>query len=105
MGKLLKLTNEESLELFERIMLCIKKQKRGFFYLKKLKEVHGYCEWEDGVILDYRKDFIATIIHECIHLLEPEWSEKKVLYAESRVINTVSDIDIVRLLALIVKKL
>ena len=52
-----------------------------------------------------RKDFIATIIHECIHLLEPEWSEKKVLYAESRVINTVSDIDIVRLLALIVKKL
>ena len=105
MSKSNKLTKKESLELFERVVDVIKKQKGGFFTFKKLKGVHGYCEWEDGIILDYRKDLIPTIIHECIHLLEPEWTEAKVLYTESRIVNCISEDDVVRLLLHFVKKL
>ena len=105
MSKLHKLTKEDCVILFERIIECIRTKKKGFFVLRKLKGVHGYCEWEDGIILDYRKDFIATIIHECIHYLESDWSEKQVCYAESRVINTIAEDEIVRMLMIFVKKL
>ena len=105
MAKIQKLSKDESVELFGRIVNCIKLQKKGFFVLKKLKGVHGWCEWEDGVSLDYRKDLIPTIIHECIHLLEPTWSESQVSYSEKRVINTIIDDDIVLLLMIFVKKL
>lgn len=105
MAKILKLSNEESLTLFEKVISCIKSTKKGFFVLKKLKGVHGWCEWEDGVLLDYRKDLVPTIIHECIHLLEPDWSEAQVCYSERRVINTISEDDVIRLLIIFTKKL
>lgn len=105
MAKIVKLSKEESLSLFERIIESIRKQKKGFFTLKKLKGVHGYCEWEEGIILDYRKEFIATIIHECIHFIEPDWSEAQVAYSESRVINTITEDDVIRLLMFFIKKL
>ena len=105
MSNVVKITKKESLELFERVINMIKKQKRGFFYFKKLKGVHGYCEWEDGIILDYIKDLIPTIIHECIHLLEPDWCESKVAYAEKRIINTITEDDVVMLLMIFIKKL
>lgn len=105
MAKIQKLTNEESIELFGRVISCIKSKKRGFFFLKKLKGVHGWCEWDDGIILDYRKDLIPTIIHECIHLLEPDWSEAQVSYSERRVINTICDDDVIKLLMIFVKKI
>ena len=105
MAKIRKLSKEQTLELFQRIIICIKSQKKGFFTLKKLKGVHGWCEWEDGIILDYRKDLIPTIIHECIHLLEPTWCESQVIYSEKRVINTIIDDDIILLLMIFVKKL
>ncbi len=102
---LIKLNKSDALALFDRVIDCIKKQEKGFFVLKKLRQVHGYCEWEDGIILDYRRDFIPTIIHECIHLLEPDWSEAQVMYSESRIINTVTEDDIIKLLLYFVKKL
>lgn len=105
MAKIQKLSNEEAIALFERIIICIKVQKKGYFELRKLKGVHGWCEWEDGISLDYRKDLIPTIIHECIHLLEPNWSEYQVAYSEKRVINTITEDNVIKLLMLFVKKL
>ena len=105
MAKLQKLSKDDALALFQRIIICIKSQKRGFFIFKKLKGVHGWCEWEDGILLDYRKDLIPTIIHECIHLLEPDWSESQVAYSEKRVINTITEDDVIMLLMIFVKKL
>lgn len=105
MAKIQKLSDEESIKLFDRVISCIKTKKRGFFVLKKLKGVHGWCEWEDGILLDYRKDLVATIIHECIHLLEPEWSEAQVGYSERRVINTICDYHVIDLLMIFTKKL
>ena len=106
MAKSLKLTKIECDVLFQKIIALIKKSKRGFFILKKLNDgAHGYCDWDDGIIIDYRRDFIPTIIHECIHFLEPEWTEKQVMYAESRVINNITDTEVIMLLMILVKKL
>lgn len=108
MGKLkvkLKLSKEESLTLFVSILESIKKQKRGFFQLKKLRgSVHGYCDW-DEIVIDYKKEFIPTVIHEVIHLLNPEWCETNVIYAEKQVLKYISSDDIICLLKILVKKL
>lgn len=79
-------------------MNLIKKSDSNFFKLKKLKGVMGYCEWEEGISLDYRKEFIATLIHECIHYLKPSWSETQVLYAEKRVINCITIKQLIKLI-------
>lgn len=86
-------------------MDCIKSKKKGFFYLKKLRGAHGYCDWEDGICIDYRKEFVPTIIHECLHYIEPDWSEAQIMYSERRIINTVSEDEIVKLLMFFIKKL
>lgn len=105
MAKPPKITNEESLEIFSKVIQCIQKQKKGFFVLKKLKGVHGYCQWEDGILLDYRKDLVPTIIHECLHLMEPDWTEAQVCYVESRIVNTITSDDVSKLLMFFVKKI
>lgn len=105
MAKIIKITNEEALLYFDKIIEFIKKQKKGFFVMKKLKGVHGYCNWDEGIVIDYRKEFIPTIIHECIHCIEFDWTEHQVLYVEKRIINTVSEDDISKLLMYFVKKL
>ena len=104
MAKIQKLNKEESIVLFEKIINCIKKQEKGFFVFKKLKLVQGWCEW-DSIVLDYRKELIPTIIHECIHLLEPSWSESQVTYAEKRILNSITIDDVTRLLMFFVKKI
>lgn len=100
-----KLSKEDSIILFDRVLLCIRKQKKGYFTLKKLRGAHGYCDWEEGIVIDYRKEFIPTLVHECIHLLEPDWSERQVMYAEKRVMNAISEGDVIHLLLLITRKL
>lgn len=104
MAKIQKLDNSESIVLFNKILDCIKKQDKGFFVFRKLKTVHGWCEW-DSIVIDYRKELIPTIIHECIHLIEPEWSESQVSYSEKRVVNTITEDDAVQLLLFFIKKL
>ena len=104
MAKIQKLDKNECTALFNKILNCIKKQEKGFFVFKKLKRVQGWCEW-DSIIIDYRKELVPTIIHECIHLLEPSWSESQVAYAEKRVINTITVDDVVQLLMFFVKKI
>ena len=79
-------------------MSLIKNSEPDFFRFKKLKGAMGYCEWEDGIIIDYRRELIATLIHECIHYLYPNWSESQVLYAEKRVINTINNRQVVNIL-------
>ena len=93
-----KINNIECLKLFKQILKLIQKSPIGFFKLKKLKGVMGYCEWDDGITIDYRKELVPTVIHECIHYLEPEWSESRVLYVEKRVVNVINNKQTLKLL-------
>ena len=105
MGSIKKITKKQSLAFFERILKCIRKQKKGYFLLRKLRGAHGYCAWDEGILVDYRKEFIPTIIHEVIHLLEPDWSEAQVIYVEKRVVNAISEQDVIDLLKFFTRKL
>lgn len=93
-----KISKAESLKLFRKIINLVCKSPAGFFKLKKLKGAMGYCEWEDGITIDYRKELVPTVIHECIHFLNPSWSESRVLYTEKRVVNCISNKQILKLL-------
>ena len=79
---------------------------KGFLVLKKLKTLHGACVFDDDLIeIDYRKEFVLTLIHEVIHYIKNDWSESMVLYAEKRVINVISEDDVICLLKAAVKKM
>jgi len=98
MKKKLKLNKCSSLKIFNKILKLIKTSNASFFRFKKLKGAMGYCEWEDGILLDYRRELLPTLVHECIHYLNPEWTETEVLYAEKRIINTISIKQAIKLL-------
>lgn len=93
-----KISDIECLKLYKKIMSLIRKSPLGFFKLRKLKGAMGYCEWEDGITIDYRKELIPTVIHECIHFLNPSWPESRVLYTEKRVVNCINNKQILKLL-------
>jgi len=59
---------------------------------KKIREkrAFGYY-YDDGHIeIDYRKNIIATLIHECLHHWYQNWSETKICAEENRIMNTLS---------------
>jgi hypothetical protein len=58
-----------------------------------MRKTVGLCYWTD-IELDYRKDIIPTAFHELFHCIHPEWSETDIIYAESRVINTCTPLEI-----------
>lgn len=79
---------------FTRRMFRLFKEQPELFTLKKLRGVHGWCikdeEAEDSVLLDYRCDLIAALVHECIHYLHDTWCETKVLQLERNIMNQLS---------------
>lgn len=105
MKKIIKLTNQESIKIYHKIVKLVKTAEPRFFRFKKLKGVMGYCEWENGIILDYRRELFSTLIHECIHYMYPEWNESQVLYAEKRVVNSINSKQVIKLLKVFVLQL
>lgn len=93
-------------ELFQDILNSLSKSQRGFVSFKKLRSIHGYCDFEEEEIcIDWRKEFIATAIHEMLHFNKPEWSESKVMKFEKKIINHITEEDVVCLLKILVKKI
>lgn len=65
--------------------------KPEMFVLRKMHLYQGECDWVDDVItVDYRREFISTLIHEVLHYFHPTWSETKVLREEKKIINALS---------------
>jgi hypothetical protein len=69
-----------------------------------MRGTHGYCNWTD---LEFNPggELLSTAYHECIHYLEPNWSETQVLYAESRIRNVMSYLEHARYLKYVSVKL
>jgi hypothetical protein len=87
-----KLTKIETKKLFKSCINLVTKKPASFFVLKRLKNgIFGYCYYDENRIeIDPRNQFLETAIHECIHFLNPSWSETDVLYAEKRILNNCS---------------
>lgn len=58
-----------------------------------MRKYEGSCNWTD-IEIDPRTNLLSTAYHECVHYLYPDWSETQVLYTESRLINSLSVLDI-----------
>lgn len=99
-----RLNKQDLQEIYEKCMKLIKKMPPGFIIFTKLKNC-GWCIYEEDVIeIDYRKDLIRTAYHECVHYLYPDWTEKQVIYAESRLINNIPVLDTILFLKRILNK-
>ena len=61
------------------------------FKICKLKKstVHGDCDFET-LRLDYRKDLYSTLVHEYLHYMFPDMTEREVMKEEKRIMNKMS---------------
>lgn len=59
------------------------------FRVEKIRGTAGIC---DGgtITINYKHDILSTLFHEVFHYYYPDWSETKVLYNESYIINNIS---------------
>jgi hypothetical protein len=96
-----RLTKKDVKNVYNRCLSLVRRKPAEFFIFKKLK-ICGWCLYdEDAVVIDHRKDMLRTAYHELIHYLYPDWSESRVIYAESRVVNGVSILDNARFLKML----
>jgi hypothetical protein len=90
-----KLTKRQLIQIHNRCINLIRRKPPTFFIFKKLGNCYGICDYENDVVkLDHRRDIVRVAYHECVHYLFPDWSETQVLYAESRLINSLSVLDV-----------
>jgi hypothetical protein len=104
--KMKKLTKRQLNQIHNRCLNLIRRKPPTFFIFRKLSGYYGVCDYENDVVeLDPRRDVVRTAYHECVHYLYPNWSETQVLYAESRLINVLSVLDVALFLKYLSDKL
>jgi hypothetical protein len=92
-----KLTKRQLTQIHNRCLNLIRRKPPTFFIFKKMRGFDGSCNWTD-IEIDPRTNLISTAYHECVHYLYPDWCETQVLYTESRLMNTLSVLDITKFL-------
>ena len=101
-----KLSTQDITSIYNQCLRLVKRKPPEFFIFRKMRSCHGICDYEMEILeFDHRKDLVRTAYHECVHYLYPAWSETKVLYTESRLINCVSLLDTTRFLKYLSTKL
>jgi len=94
-----KLSKRDLASIYNQCLRLVKRKPPEFFLFRKMRACHGICDYEMEILeFDHRKDFLRTAYHECVHYLYPSWSETKVIYTESRLINNISLLDTTRFL-------
>ena len=67
--------------------------------IKKLRQMCGFYDYSTNQIaLDYRKELIPTLIHEYLHRWYPDASETWVLQEESKIVNSLTEKQVVKIL-------
>ncbi len=100
------LTKTQIKRIHEKCLNLLRSKPPTFFIFRKLKGYYGVCDYEKDVLeIDPRRDIVGTTYHECIHYIYPEWSETQVLYTESRIINTMSILELINFLKTLSTKL
>lgn len=101
-----KISKEKLLAIYKQCLNLVRRKPPEFFLFKKMRCYQGSCDYNSETLeFDHRKEFIRTAYHECVHYLYPDWSETKVLYIESRLINSISILDTANFLKYISIKL
>ena len=90
---MIKLSREEVKLLYFKALDLVKTKPPEFFNLRKMRGTVGLCYFTD-IELDYRRDIIGTAFHELFHYIHPTWNETRIRYAESRIMNVCSTLEI-----------
>jgi hypothetical protein len=91
--------------IIQNIIALIKSKPPEFFQFKKIYgRTTGYFKG-DHIELDFRKDLVQSIIHECTHALHPELSETKVLKMERAILKIITNLEVAEILAILAKKI
>jgi len=91
--------------LIENIIRFIKSKPPEFFQFKRIYgRTTGYFKG-DHIELDFRKDLVQSLIHECIHALHPELSETKVIKLERQVIKEITNLQVANILQMLARKI
>ena len=60
--------------------------ERVLIIFKKIRKKAGETDYQT-IWLNHHDDILSTLIHECLHVLYPTWSETKVLQYEKQIFN------------------
>lgn len=89
----------------QNIIEFLRSKPPHFFQFKR---IHGRTTGifkGDHIELDYRKDLIQTILHECLHAIRPDLSETKVIATEKQLMRVITNIEVATVLSIISKKI
>lgn len=99
----MKYRKQKLYSITKRLHASIRASK-GFLFLRKISGCHGfYDEAAEVIFIDYRKEFIPTIIHEFLHKWHYEKSESWVLREEKRIMNSLTPRQVKNLLKVLVE--
>jgi hypothetical protein len=101
---MIKLTKSDLQNLYKKALNLVRTKPAEFFNLRKMRGTVGLCYFTD-IELDYRRDIVPTAFHELFHYLYPDWSESQVKYAESRMINHCTPVEIATFLKYLANKI
>jgi hypothetical protein len=101
---MIKLTKSDLQNLYKKALNLVRTKPAEFFNLRKMRGTVGLCYFTD-IELDYRRDIVPTAFHELFHYLYPDWSESQVKYAESRMINHCTPVEIATFLKHLANKI
>jgi hypothetical protein len=83
------MTRNETYKITHRLYGFLRNHSHTVAF-KKLRGACGLYYGEGKIELDYRKDVLATLVHECLHHWHEDWCETKVLIEERRIMNALS---------------
>ena len=91
--------------IIQDIITFLRSNPPHFFQFKKIHGSTTGIYKGDHIELDFRKDLIQTILHECLHALHPELSETKVIAIERKLMKEITNIQVAEVLSILAKKI
>jgi len=80
--------------IFKKIITRIKEKPVGFFKFKKMRAIRGLWCSGDEILIDHNREIVPTIIHEMLHDLYEDNSEKWVARVESKIAQIITPKDV-----------
>jgi len=91
--------------LIKDITSFIKSKPPHFFQFKVIRgEFTGFFKG-DHIELDYKKDLVQSVVHECLHALNPKLSETKIIKLEKQVFREITNLQVACILLELSKKI
>jgi hypothetical protein len=91
--------------LINKIIKFLKSKPSSFFQFKKIHgRTTGFFKG-DHIELDFRKDLVQSTIHECLHAINPDWSETKVIKLEKAIVKEITNIQVATILQILARKI